>query len=78
MAPVPTPDPPQHFEYRQAADAAGISQRDLHAIIRLFELDYPEDLMLRELHILRTCRAVQEGRVRLADLLKQAPPSSAA
>lgn len=74
---TPTPIPPQHFDYTRAARQANLSPADLAAIIRLFENDYPHDLMLRELHILRACNAIIRGAVTLRDILA-APGEQAA
>lgn len=52
---LPTPEIPEHFDYRRAASDAGFSPIDLRAVQVLFEADYPSNLMLRELHILRAC-----------------------
>jgi hypothetical protein len=75
--PIPTPSSPEYFDYIAAAKAAGIAETELAAIRRLFEIDYPNDLMLRELHILRACNAVKSGRVRVADILRASPASAA-
>ena len=66
---IPTPAEPAYFDYRGPAAAAGVSPQDLQSIIRIFEADYPSDLMLRELHILRACRAILEGRSTIRQLL---------
>jgi hypothetical protein len=68
---VPTPSTPEYFEYRDTAIAAGLSPDQLAAVIRRYEADYPSDLMLRELHILRACNAVVHGRATLASILDQ-------
>lgn len=70
--PLPTPTPPEYFDYRPAAAAAGLSPAQILAIQRLFEADYPSDLMLRELHILRACNAVRDGHAKLQDIMDQA------
>ena len=74
---IPTPALPQHFDYTRAAHQANLSPADLAAIIHLFEHDYPHDLMLRELHILRACNAIIRGAVTLRDILA-APGEQAA
>lgn len=70
--PVPsvlTPAIPEYFDYRHAAAAAGVSDADLRALIRVFEADYPDDLMLRKLHVLRACHAVARGMVTVRHML---------
>ncbi len=58
---TPTPKTPAFFDYRRAAVDARLSDANLTALIRLFEADYPDDLLLRELHILRACNAIVRG-----------------
>lgn len=61
---------PEHFEYASVAESAGISAGQLRDLERRFEADDPNDAMLRELHILRACIAVHEGRARIDGILK--------
>jgi hypothetical protein len=58
---LPTPAEPQHFEYRPVAQAAGLSRPQLALLVRIFERDFPSDIMLRELHIFRACNAIVRG-----------------
>lgn len=58
---IPTPPAPAYFDYRRAAAEAGVSEAELRAIVRVFEGDYPNDLLLRELHVLRACHAIARG-----------------
>jgi hypothetical protein len=64
---------PEHYDYLAAAAAAGLSEADLAAIARHFEAEYPNDLLLRELHILRACNAIARGETTLNQLLAQHP-----
>jgi len=64
------PNPaPQHYDYPAAAAAAGLDETQLAAIVRHFEAEYPSDLMLRELHILRACNAIARRETTLERLL---------
>lgn len=77
MSPTPDafrdPDPtPVYFDYPKAAQEAGLSHGDLHRLILAFQADYPDDPMLRELHVLRACHAIARGTTTIAQLL--APP----
>lgn len=72
VTPIPTPAVPEYFDYRNAAAGAKLSPSDVRAIQRLFETDYPSDLMLRELHILRACNALRAGTVTLGQVLDTA------
>lgn len=66
---TPTPAAPAHFDYISAAASAKVSPDQLQSLIRLFEADYPHDLMLRELHILRACHAIARGTSTIQTIL---------
>lgn len=66
---VPTPATPEHFDYPAVAQQAGIGLAQLAEIVLAFEIDYPSDLMLRELHVLRACNSVLAGRTSLDKML---------
>ncbi len=66
---IPTPTAPAYFDYRSTAVAARLTDADLRALIQIFEADYPDDLMLRELHVLRACNAVVRGTVTIRQIL---------
>lgn len=67
--PIPTPASPTYFDYTRAAREANLSESDLRALIAVFEADYPDDLMLRELHVLRACNAVIRGLTTIRQIL---------
>ncbi|MBL8887917.1 MAG: hypothetical protein JNK16_14770 [Phycisphaerales bacterium] len=67
--PIPTPTSPAYFDYTRAAHAANLSESDLRALIAIFESDYPNDLMLRELHVLRACNAIVRGLTTIRQVL---------
>jgi hypothetical protein len=64
-----TPATPAYFNYPAAAQAARLTDKELRALIHIFEADYPDDLMLRELHILRACNAVARGTTTIQQIL---------
>jgi len=66
---TPTPSAPAYFDYSRAAGEAGVTPEQLRAIIELFERDYPHDVMLRELHVLRACNAIARGTVVVSQIL---------
>jgi hypothetical protein len=74
---TPTPSTPVHFDYRKAATQASLSAEQLQSLIRLFESDYPHDLMLRELHVLRACNAIVRGTTTAASVLAASQPAAA-
>ena len=52
-----------YFDYESTAREAGISENDLSAIREAMRADFPEDEMMWELHVLRACMAVRDGRL---------------
>lgn len=69
---------PVHFDYRSAAQQAGLSSDDLGRLIREFRTDYPDDPMLQELHVLRACHAIARGTTTIAEILRPSRDSRAA
>ncbi|MEK6703696.1 MAG: hypothetical protein AABZ53_15655 [Planctomycetota bacterium] len=67
---IPTPATPSYFDYPRAAREARLSEADVRALIRIFETDYPDDLMLRELHILRVCNSIIRGTSTIKQVLE--------
>jgi hypothetical protein len=78
MRPTPTPHPPEYFDYNHAASSAQLTGPELAKLIERFERDYPADLMLRELHILRACNAIAGGRATLNSIVSSSGPESSA
>ncbi len=60
---------PEYFDYEPIAREAGITPDQLRRIEMIFLADYPNDQMMRELHVLRACNAVKAGRARIQDIL---------
>ena len=60
---------PQMFDYRQIAQSCGVSPRDLETLRQEAFSEFPGDEMMGELHVLRMLITIQDGRVRLEDLL---------
>lgn len=61
------PPTPEYYDYLAAA--AELTEAQLGAIVHHFEGEYPSDLMLRELHILRACNAIARGETTAEALL---------
>lgn len=74
---TPTPKQPQYFDYTRAAREAGLTPDQLRSLIVLFEQDYPYDVMLRELHILRACNAIIRGGVTIQQVLSSSEERAA-
>lgn len=71
IQPIPTPTVPEYFDYRAVAQDARLTPEHLRSVQRIFEADYPTDLMLRELHILRACNAIRSGTCSIEDVLRK-------
>jgi hypothetical protein len=57
------------FDYETAAREAGIAAPALDKLRALVRKDFPNDDMMYELHVLRACMAVKNGRCSLQDVL---------
>lgn len=64
----------RYFDYEELAREAGISDDDLSAIKDALRDEYPTDDMMWELHVLRACLAIKDGRI----TMEQAVPRRAA
>lgn len=61
----------RYFDYQSVAKEAGITPAQLSQIIERVRRDYPGDEMLCELHVLRACRAIQDRRVTIEQVLAE-------
>lgn len=59
----------RYFDYEHAAREAGISDAHLEAIKQAMRVEFPEDDMLWELHVLRACNAVRDGQTTIEEVL---------
>ncbi|HEY3320964.1 MAG TPA: hypothetical protein VGP72_10905 [Planctomycetota bacterium] len=59
-----------YFDYEQVAKEANISPEKLAIICERLRQEYPHDEMMYELHVLRACNSVKDGRITLEELLK--------
>ncbi len=62
-----------YFDYTSVAREAGISESDLQRICELMRREYPGDSMMAELHVLRACMALRDGRITIQELLIDEP-----
>jgi hypothetical protein len=62
----------RYFDYETVARGAGIPADEMEQIVKFCMLEEPHDLMLAELHILRTCMAIKSGRLTLEAALSEA------
>jgi hypothetical protein len=55
-------DSMEYFDYESIAREAQLSAEQLRHICKAVRRDYPDDQMLFELHVLRACSAIRDGR----------------
>ena len=65
------------FDYEKVAREAGIAAEALGELSRLIRREFPDDEMMYELHLLRACRAIREGRLTMEDALRDEQPAGA-
>jgi hypothetical protein len=68
----------EYFNYQVVAAEAKISADKLEELVALFRSEYPNDPMMVELHVLRACRAIRDGRLTLDEALATTPVVTAA
>ena len=59
------------FDYKVVADRAGIPAEKLERLAAIMRAEFPDDETMAELHVLRAVLAVEQGMVRLEDILRQ-------
>jgi hypothetical protein len=59
-----------YFDLSAAAKSARVGSADLERLRELMQREFPDDLMMQELHVLRACMAIAQGRLTLADALR--------
>ena len=62
-----------YFDFEEAARQAGICPGDLNQLCEAMHREFPNDEMMRELHVLRACMAVRDGLIRVEDALRAEP-----
>ncbi len=62
----------RYFDYETVAREAGIPAEKLDQLVKSFTLEEPHDAMLAELHILRACMAIKNGRLTIDAALNEA------
>jgi hypothetical protein len=58
------------FDYRSAAQRAGIHESDLDRLCQVIREEFPDDEMMFELHVLRAILAIESGQITLEQALK--------
>ena len=66
----------KYFDYETVAREASIPPEKMKRLVQLMREEFPNDPLMRELHILRACMAIRDGHITLEDALK--PESSQA
>ncbi len=63
----------RYFDYRKVAKEAGIPPDKMAKLISAIRKEFPKDNMMFELHVLRACLAIRDGRVTVEDALRPEP-----
>ena len=58
------------FDYRSAAQRAGVHEGDLDRLCQVIREEFPDDEMMFELHVLRAILAIESGQITLEQALK--------
>ncbi len=67
----------RYFDYETVAREAGIPPAALEALRALVRRDFPDDDMMFELYLLRSCKAIGDGHVTLEAALAPQEDASA-
>lgn len=59
----------KYFDYAKVASLAHIPDDKLEELKIIIREEFPHDDMMYELHLLRACRAIQEGFVSIEDAI---------
>jgi len=62
----------RYFDYEKAGREAGIPADKLDRLAELCRLEEPHDPMLAELHTMRECMAIKNGRITIEEALAEA------
>ena len=64
-----------YFDYIGAARRINLSDAQLDKLCEIVRMDFPDDAMMFELHVLRAIMAVESGRVTVQQILQEADPA---
>jgi hypothetical protein len=62
----------RYFDYEKAGREAGIPADKLSQLAELCRREEPNDPMLAELHTMRACMAINNGRITIEEALAEA------
>jgi hypothetical protein len=60
----------EYFDYETVAREAKISPEKMKRLVELAREDFPNDPLMCELHVLRTCMAIRDGHLDVEDILR--------
>ena len=60
----------KYFDYESVAREGKIPSGKTRKLLKIIGQEFPNDRLMRELHMLRACMAIRDGRIRIDDLLK--------
>ena len=59
-----------YFDYQSVAREAKVPEQKLRKLVDLIGKEFPNGLMMAELHALRACLAIRDGHIEIDDALK--------
>ena len=65
-----------YFDYTKVAREADLGDAELHRLCEAIRPEFPRDDMMFELHVLRACMAIRDGRLSVEQAL-ESPPAMA-
>jgi hypothetical protein len=60
----------KYFDYESVAREAKIPAGKMRKLLKIVGEEFPNDSLMRELHVLRACMAVRDGHIEIDDVLK--------
>lgn len=60
----------KYFDYESVGREARIPPGKMRRLVKLIAEEFPNDPLMRELHVLRACMAVRDGHLHIEDVLK--------
>jgi hypothetical protein len=63
----------EYFDYETVAREAKIPPKKMEKLLALIREEFPHDPLMYELHVLRACMAIRDGRINIDEALKNKP-----
>lgn len=63
----------KYFDYETVAREVKIPPKKMEKLLALMREQFPNDPLMCELHVLRACMAIRDGRIDIDEALKNKP-----